>query len=162
IVFAIRLTGALNTGALSASVRALIQRHPSLRTVLLIAESRPTKQLILSSDHEIEIRHVGTQRDGLEAARRAVTDFGNIRIDLANGPLFTAEIVTFSEMDHVFVWGANHFIVDGYSMYLMSRELWLLYREFIRGRSSSLAPLSVTMPDYQIWQDHISRDWHQK
>jgi hypothetical protein len=163
IVFGLHLTGSLDATALRASIQELISRHESLRTILVFDDEGPTHQVAVSGNHNIEVTNVDTAPDNVrETMRKIISEFANRDLDLAKGPLFDARIVTFSNTDHLFVWGINHFIADGHSLNLMSRELWLLYRAFIRGRPSPLAPLPTGFSDYEKWQKRIYRDWYPK
>jgi amino acid adenylation domain-containing protein len=121
------LQGPLDLDVLNTSVRALIQRHESLRSVF---ESTGTRMLVLKdmdlvpelhdlsslseTDRSLRMEAIGTQ--GME------TPF-----DLAHGPLLRMMLFKLDEHHHVLRIIAHHIICDGWSMSILIGDLSRIY-----------------------------------
>jgi hypothetical protein len=157
--FAIRLGGPLNAELLRKSLQEIVARHEVLRARVLL-NGQASRQIIdAPGEFELEILYPDAE---VGSARRIVEELSMRKCDLAFGPLFTAKLLRFAEQDHVLFWAANHLVFDGYSLNLMFRELWLLYREFIRGRPTPFQAPPASFSRYQAWQADIHRAWMQK
>jgi amino acid adenylation domain-containing protein len=59
------------------------------------------------------------------------------------------------EDDWAMLLNMHHIVSDGWSVGVLTTELTALYRAFLEGRPSPLAPLPVQYADYSVWQ----RQW---
>lgn len=162
-VFAVRLTGRLKADLLSRSFEELIGRHELLRARIVL-EDHFSRQIVDElGDYELSVIRVDdVPENGTEMVRSIFEELAHRRCKLVVGPLFDAKLLKCSEQDHVLVWGINHFISDGYSLNVMFRELWLLYREHLGGRPSPLRKLPAQFSDYHGWQRDMYRVWQLK
>jgi amino acid adenylation domain-containing protein len=154
IAGAVRLTGALNRSAIEQSLNEIVRRHQTLRTtfammdgelVQTLAPMRPFNLPVVSlrttpeTERETEMRKLG--------AREAERLF-----DLAQGPLFRAQLLELSEYEHVLLYTMHHIVSDGWSLSIFFRELALLYEAFSKGNSSPLPEPSIQYVDFALWQ----------
>lgn len=125
----LRLKGRLDTGALQAAVQALTDRHDALRAnldpdgeTLCVLDQRPlTFDVLDLASHDPTAREAALA----ERLRLAVeTPFA-----LEHAPLFRAELVRFASDDHQLILTAHHIVCDGWSWWVLVRELAALYRE---------------------------------
>jgi amino acid adenylation domain-containing protein len=156
---AVRLSGALDAGALHRALRELVRRHESLRTVFAERDGEPVQVIIPAgnvtvavddlSALPIEAREAEVQRRAAQAARA--------RFDLSRGPLFRAALLCLAADEHVLLLTLHHAVSDGWSMEVLFRELSALYGAFAAGLPSPLAEPALQYADFARWQrEHLS------
>ncbi|HEV2800034.1 MAG TPA: amino acid adenylation domain-containing protein, partial [Pyrinomonadaceae bacterium] len=154
VPFAVRLTGALDVAALSASLDEIVRRHETLRTTFSTVDGQPV-QLI----HEArpvplpftDMSHLpATERE--EAACELSEAEAGRAFDLAADSLLRARLVRLSEAEHVLVVVMHHIISDGWSTGVLMREFSQLYAAYQAGQPSPLAELPIQYADYAVWQ----------
>ncbi|RKH16116.1 non-ribosomal peptide synthetase, partial [Corallococcus sp. CA047B] len=150
----VRLSGALDVGALRRTFDELVRRHESLRTTFPAQDGQPF-QVVAPSQ---EVAWNLTVLDGVPEAQRE-TELRNqvstqvLRpFDLSQGPLFRVTLVRLSATEHVLVLAMHHIVSDGWSMDVLVREVAALYSAYEEGRASPLPELAVQYADYAAWQ----------
>ncbi|MBX7222932.1 MAG: amino acid adenylation domain-containing protein [Blastocatellia bacterium] len=150
----VRLRGNLDETALENSLQELVRRHESLRTVFRQTEGEPA-QVILSETKVPVLRHDVTHLSGVEQEveiQRFLTKAIEQPFDLAAGPLFRAALVQVTGDEWVLALTMHHIISDGWSLWVLVRELAALYTGFQSGTKPALEPLALQYADYAIWQ----------
>ena len=154
---ALRLRGALDVAALSASLDALVGRHEALRTVFEERGGAPVQVIRAPAAVAlplVELRGVPEAEREAEAERSAAAEA--LRpFDLAHGPLLRATLLRLDEADHVLCVTLHHVVSDGWSMDVLVREVSALYTAFGRGETPHLPELPVQYADFAVWQ----RQW---
>lgn len=151
--FALRLRGSIDIPALQKAFAELVQRHESLRT-RVVSEKGDAWQEIDTSETFTCPAYV-VEEDDQELLLRA-SEFATAAFDLANGPLFKAELIQQQASgDWVLLMNMHHVISDGWSMEILIRDLFALYTSDKLQLPHALPALSVQYADYAIWQ----RDW---
>lgn len=150
----IRLTGTVDEAVMARSLRDLVRRHESLRTVFAGAGEAPY-QLVLDSPAVdvpvVDLRPVPEEcRD--DAIRQRVSALVAEPFDLATGPLVRACLLRVSEIECLLLIVAHHIVTDGWSMDVMLRDLSTRYDASVRGGHDPLMPLPVQYPDFARWQ----------
>jgi len=156
ITTALRLTGALDLGALRHAFDALIARHETLRTTF--SEDDGTAVQVVHPPAPLDIELIELHAGGLscEAQVKALTDSeSQPPFDLRNGPLLRAKLLRVAADEHVLVLTQHHIVSDGWSMGVMVDELIQLYAGHRQGRTVSLPALAIQYADYANWQ----RQW---
>jgi amino acid adenylation domain-containing protein len=152
----LRLRGALHVDALHAAVSELVIRRDALRanfgpdgeTLCILAGD--TFAITLTDLSRLD--PVAAERAMQAAMREAVeTPF-----DLIRGPLFRATLLRLGEADHVLLLTAHHIVCDGWSWWLIVRELGALYAQHLGQGEAALAP-SAAFADYALAQATASR-----
>jgi amino acid adenylation domain-containing protein len=162
---ALRLSGKLEVQALERSFQELLHRHESLRTTFALQEGQPV-QIIHSAGEErertsslltvIDLQGLQPERQEREA-RHLADQEGQRPCDLEQGPLWRTSLLQLEPHEQVLLLTLHHIITDGWSNEVLMRELTTLYRAFVAGQSSPLAPLPIQYADYALWQ----RQWLQ-
>ncbi|WP_375731156.1 condensation domain-containing protein, partial [Azospirillum sp. B506] len=149
IPLALRLTGALDREVLAATLRDVISRHESLRTVFPDRDGTPCQQILAAETvlADLPVIPVGAAELGGALARAAARGF-----DLTGEPPLRACLFALSESSHVLLLLIHHIATDGWSMAPLARDLTLAYRARRRGRAPEFAPLPVQYADYTLWQ----------
>jgi amino acid adenylation domain-containing protein len=137
--FAVRLSGALDRGSLTAALDDLVVRHEALRStlsgdgsVLCIATSG---KMTLSEQDLSRLPEDRRERE-LSGARDRIV---RTPFDLVKGPLIRAELFCLNEREHELVLCAHHVVFDGWSASLLIDELAKLYSARVRGAEPELA-----------------------
>ncbi|WP_330330499.1 amino acid adenylation domain-containing protein [Streptomyces sp. NBC_00536] len=149
IPLAIRLTGALDPGALGAAVTDVVTRHESLRTVFPDTGGRPRQEVRSGADARIPLESVRPAPGELDAELRRAAARG---FDLATELPLRATLFTVSDTEHVLLLTVHHIASDGWSNAPLARDLSVAYAARHAGREPAFAPLPVQYADYTLWQ----------
>ncbi|MFE6663202.1 MupA/Atu3671 family FMN-dependent luciferase-like monooxygenase [Streptomyces sp. NPDC057697] len=145
-VKAIRLRGALDTGALHTALRRLVDRHEVLRTVFRPAGDSAVQLVREAAEPGFEVVD-GTP--GAEAAvREALAAESARRFDLENGPLFVSRVVRTAADEHVLVLSFHHIVVDAASATVLCRDLAAFYRAELDGTDAGLPALTWSYAEH--------------
>ena len=150
------LNGPLDVPALERGLGELIKRHEAFRTMCAVNDVQPI-QIIVPAERTsmpLEIVDLRTipepkrERElqsliALEARRPFALD---------RSPLLHATLFQLAEDRYALLLTTHHFVVDGWSVNVMLRDLSALYDVNSNGRSSSLETLTSRYCDYAKWQ----------
>ncbi len=146
----LHLHGELNVGALRQAVRELPRRHDALRSTfdpdgvtLHVAAAAPELDVPVIDLSEL----TAVERDLAFAAitRRVVSE----PFDLARGPLVRAELVRLTADHHVLVFTGHHIVLDGWSYWVVVKDLAAIYGLATGARSTPL-PDAPSFADYAV------------
>lgn len=157
----VRILGPLDSGALQASIEAVVRRHESLRTRIVESDGHPRQHIDDTCDEhfaEVDLTRVHTLHVE-EEAKRLGREFIEQKVDLSIGPLFDSRLLRLSRREHVLVLGFDHILSDATSYGILSREIWSFYNQAVTGTPPSLPPLPVQFGDFAIWQQRTHRAW---
>jgi amino acid adenylation domain-containing protein len=148
----LHLRGELDVGALRHAVRELPRRHDAFRatfgadgTTLHVAADAPALEvpLVDLSDRPAADRDAAFA----EVTARAVS----APFDVAQGPLIRAELVRLTPDHHVLVFTGHHIVLDGWSYWVIVKDLAALYGIATGARSAPLPP-APSFADYAAAQ----------
>jgi len=145
---ALRLSGPLDVPALTVALTALVARHESLRTTVIVVDGVATQSIADSVDVPLRVVEAPAELD------RVLADEYSRPFDLRKGPLLRALLVRLAAEDHVLLLTAHHVVTDGASMGIMIDELGRLYG------GATLAPPPAQYADYAVWQRGRPLDRH--
>jgi len=154
---AVRLTGRLDSAALSRALDEIVRRHETLRTTFRTVAGQPVQVIAPAHPLSLTVIDLAGQPDPEAEAQRLARDLARQPFDLAAGPLLRARLFRLGEADHVAVLVLHHIIADAWSMGVLVRELAALYAAFAAGRPSPLPDLPIQYADFARWQ----RNWLQ-
>src|ERR1700716_3641921 len=161
LVRAFRITGPLNTNALSSAVRAVIRRHESLRTVFESVDGAARQVVLSDVDVQIPILNLSDLPEGEREreALRIASEEGKKPFDLTRGPLLRTALLQLSRDQYILVLAMHHVITDGWSISILFRELAHCYEAYTSGREPDLPELPVHYAEYAQWQrEYITGD----
>jgi amino acid adenylation domain-containing protein len=153
---AMRIRGALNSDALAAALRSILNRHEILRTVFPVIDGRPV-QLVTESHIDLTIVDLRSEPESQRKARARDILRTEARrpFDLTQGPVARAHLIRLDAADQVFMLNLHHIVCDNWSFGILWRELITLYDAYLAGQPSLLAPPAIQSADFAIWQ----REW---
>jgi non-ribosomal peptide synthetase component F len=137
------LQGDLNVSALEQACRMLVKRHTSLRTSFLTSANREPLQIVWQNVNlPWEQQDWRTLSQESQAARLGayLRDDRRRGFDLSKAPLMRCLLIRVSESCYWLVWSFHHLLLDGWSVALLRREVFDLYKPICRGVTPGLEP----------------------
>jgi Condensation domain len=148
---ALRLRGVLDRDALERSLRTVIERHESLRTVIVPGGAEPLQRAMEEWSFELELVP-GTEAE-LDGQLR---DLSRRPFDLTCDLMLRATLVELGGEDHMLLLGMHHIAADAHSDTVLFTELAECYAADRGGRPAELAALPIQYADYAVWQrEHL-------
>ncbi|MGB3465730.1 MAG: condensation domain-containing protein, partial [Cyclobacteriaceae bacterium] len=152
----VRLRGRYDVSLFQRSFDYVIGRHEILRTVFREDSNREVRQYILSVESlGFEIGYhdfSGSSADAVSQAGAYIESDSHLPFDLESGPLMRASLLRTGEEEYVFYFNMHHIISDGWSMDVLSDEVFTCYRAIEQGSDPDLNALRIQYRDYAAWQ----------
>ena len=152
---ALRLSGALDTGALGRAIDGLVARHEAMRTRLVVnTGGHPVQVIDPPQPRRLEVVDLsGLEPEKAQIQLREFMDIEALRpFTLAAGPLLRIWLLRMADDEHVLLLVVHHTVFDGWSAGVFVRELAALYRQEAGGEPAGLAALPVQFADYALWE----------
>ncbi|MFF8691277.1 amino acid adenylation domain-containing protein [Streptomyces sp. NPDC015144] len=156
VPFALRVSGALDTGALDTALTRLVARHEILRTRYVADDDGEPAQIVdpptpvRATVHDLRhITDLGERHQEASEFARAETARP---FDLAAGPLLRAHLVRLADEEAHLLLTVHHIACDGWSEPVMARELREGYRAATAGTAPEDTRLPVQYADFSVWQ----------
>jgi amino acid adenylation domain-containing protein len=149
-----RLSGRLNTAALTKAFTQLVFRHESLRTVFTLVDGEP-RQRIQSMEEAgealniIDYRHEAAPEN---AAKEFADELFAQPFNLQHGPLMKAALLQIADDDFLLACSVHHIIFDDWSLQVMGGEIIEMYNAFSAEQPLKLQPLNIQYRDFATWQ----------
>ncbi|NGO73890.1 condensation domain-containing protein, partial [Streptomyces boncukensis] len=154
--FVVRLTGALDAGALESAVRDVVARHESLRTLIETdAGGVPSQRVVPVAEAVPDVPLVEVAPGELDGA---VARAAQHAFDLAAEIPVRARLFRTAAEEHVLLLLIHHIACDGSSMGPLARDLSTAYGARVRGAEPQWAELPVQYADYTMWQRELLGD----
>ncbi|THA24433.1 aminotransferase class III-fold pyridoxal phosphate-dependent enzyme [Streptomyces sp. RKND-216] len=145
----LRLTGPLDTEALTAALGDVVARHEPLRTVFEERRGVPRQHILPVEDVPAALAKRTLEPAELDAAVRQAAAHP---FDLADEVPLKGSLFELGEQDHVLLLVLHHAAGDGWSLPVLARDLTTAYTARRAGRAPDWAPLEVQYADYTLWQ----------
>ncbi|MBM7586117.1 amino acid adenylation domain-containing protein [Bacillus pakistanensis] len=157
IPFAFQISGNLHYGNFEKSLRAVLKRHESLRTIFEAENGEPYQIIQNQVDrHYTFINYENeSEADRLQKLNTLISEKSWEPFDLTKGPLFRAYLIKMTETDHTLLFVIHHIIFDGWSGEILLKEINDHYSAFQQGKDVSLANLDIQYSDYAQWQKEL-------
>lgn len=137
------LRGELDAGVFEGAWNDLVARHPILRTAFAWEGlERPLQ--VVHGQVDVPFRHEDL-RDLPDREARRVVETESLRdrrrgFELDQAPLQRFILFRLSSDTHLLLWSHHHLLLDGWSLSLVLRDVFELYRGRCEGRPSSVPP----------------------
>ncbi|HTJ30691.1 MAG TPA: amino acid adenylation domain-containing protein, partial [Acidobacteriaceae bacterium] len=157
MLFLLHLRGSFDVDAMAESLRRIVLRHESLRTVFAQEEGVP--YAITQAGASWKMEQLAYPRKPGETLQQAAARYGadvlKEPFDLAKGPLFRACLLEIAPDEAMLTLVMHHIISDGWSTGVLVREIVANYAALAAGSALEVKPLPVQYGDYAAWQ----RNW---
>ncbi|OKH98938.1 hypothetical protein A6A06_25375 [Streptomyces sp. CB02923] len=154
IPLAVRLTGALDVGALEAAWGDVVTRHETLCTRYPEDSGTARQEILAAVPVRIPVTAVTEETVDESLAAEAARGFR-----LATEMPWRIGLFEVSPDDHVLLVVVHHIAADGWSMGILMRDLSTAYAARSDGRAPGWAPLPVQYADFTVWQrDLLTQD----
>ncbi|MFI7241468.1 condensation domain-containing protein [Streptomyces qinglanensis] len=147
---AYRLTGPLDTAALTEALAYVVQRHEVLRSQVTVTEQGDPRlrAAFTAADIPPAVHDVTASPDPVAEAHRLTEHYADTRFELERGPLLRLWLAELGERDHVLGLVVHHILFDRDSLDIFSRELSAAYRAAAGGAAPDLVPLAAQYADF--------------
>lgn len=146
---AARIRTAVDEDALDRAVRAVLDRHPALRTLFVEVGGSPRQVILDEPVYEFLVVD-GTDLDD-EQAREELAVHGHTPLDLDNGLLVRVVLMTRGPADHYLLVLVHHIASDAASADVMIRELQEFYDGADPAGRSPVAPYTEFVEWERQW-----------
>lgn len=151
----IYLTGKYDIDLFKKAMKAVVDRHEILRTVIVQNEKEEVRQLVLEKDQfSYDTMYVDLQQypNANEQAEKRIQEDIVIPFDLEQGPLFRAKLFKLADQQYLFYANIHHIISDGWSLSVLDRDIMTFYKAFKTNTVPELPELPIQYKDYSVWQ----------
>lgn len=152
------LKGPIDTDIMAQSYEVLIDRHESFRSTF----SRKGDEICLqnSARGRFEIKDISelSDKEQQKYLKNLYDNIATSPMDLEEGPLIFAWLITLNAETHQLVFAAHHSICDGWSFGLLLKELAQIYSEGGVGTSLPKAPSFFDFAEQNFANQIINKD----
>ncbi|NVJ28425.1 amino acid adenylation domain-containing protein, partial [Myxococcus sp. AM011] len=150
---AMELEGPLDVAALESSLRLLLERHASLRSVFVPEDGRPVLQVRPLPPRVLQREDLASTSADINATLSArVREEASRAFPLAEGPLYRFRLFRLAPERHVLLLVLHHLLVDGVSVDILLRELAVAYTALSQHQEPALPSVTLTQADVAAWQ----------
>lgn len=159
ITRAARIRSPLDVGALERALRALVRRHPALRTRLPSERGEPVGEVVAWDGPVLEHRDAGGGPEGQGGGKDIADLDSDARrgFDLERGPLFRVSLYSRASEDHILLLSVHHIVADLWSLSVLVDDLIRLYAAESTGTPvhlPELVPTTTVVRDIQARLDY--------
>lgn len=142
-----RITGPIRLSNLETAFLKLGQRHESLRTCFQNSDGWHPKQGVMQTSRvHLEHRHISDAQEAAQALEKLRTH----RYDLERGDCLQVMLLQQSPNISYLLLGTHTMVLDGFSIYVLMKDLLRLYEDDSTFRS---VPASSTIPQYPAFAE---------
>ena len=147
------LTGELQKAAMQRAWQQVVDRHEPLRTLFVWeGQEKPlqvVRRRVMLPWEELDWR--GLSADEQSAKLAAFLQADRQRgFDLAQAPLMRLALIRLEESHYELIWSHHHLLMDGWSSFLILKDVRAIYQALSEGRDYRLEPLRPYR-DYINW-----------
>ncbi|WP_313917195.1 non-ribosomal peptide synthetase [Tahibacter sp.] len=148
------LEGELDLRALRGAIDAVVRRHESLRTVVVLRDEQPELRVLDTVDVPfLEIDLCGQSRAAQAAEmERIVRGDALAPFALDRDSMLRATLVRVEVSRYELLLTTHHIATDGWSLDVFVAELGAQYGAQLGGHEAALPPLPLEYTDFAIWQ----------
>ena len=156
-----RLHGVVNQDALASSLRLIIERHETLRTLITESEDGHPVGILAAVPNQSDILDI-TDVSRLERSNpeecddlvaELVSEEASAPFNLETDIPFRARLIAINSTEHILLLTMHHHAGDGTSWRIIGDELKLAYTAFDLGQSPKLPELQIQYSDWAHWQE---------
>ncbi|MFK7785143.1 MAG: amino acid adenylation domain-containing protein, partial [Crocinitomicaceae bacterium] len=154
------LTERVDQVLLQKALKATVSRHEILRTSFKQNDQGELRQWVeQSGNHEVEIivTDFSKEEDKVTRMEKFLEEEALVPFDLKTATLYKVGLIKLAEEEYVFYYTLHHIVSDGWSMEVLSDDVFSLYSKWktnpeLLGDVSDLNELKIQYKDYAAWQ----------
>ena len=147
------LSGPLNVPALERSLNELVRRHEILRTTYVSRDGGPVQFINPATPLALPVDDLSglclAERE--VEVRQLIVEESSRPFDLARLPIMRTRLLRLGRQEHIILFTVHHIATDGWSLGVLTDELLMIYRAYIKGQPSPLPELPIQYSDYAVW-----------
>lgn len=145
----LELNGNVSIPMIEESFKKLVERHQTLRTVILKSEEGLGYQQVCSSDQwKLNVK----KEISTEALEKDILIFSSKAFDLSTDYMLKACMYHTGVNEYTLAIVVHHIASDGWSEGILINELITIYNLLQKGEKVKLSPLPLNYVDYSLWQ----------
>ncbi|TQF02414.1 amino acid adenylation domain-containing protein [Kitasatospora acidiphila] len=148
LALALGLDGPLDRAALDATLRALTDRHPALRTAFVEQDGALRQQIADQVELTLRTADFSQESETDQLLAEHFTAAQQEPFPLDQAPLLRPTLLRLAEQRHVLLLVMHHSVSDGVSADVLAGEFELLYAACATGQPDPLPQLSLAYPDF--------------
>ncbi len=150
--FYFKFVGKLDEGIFEQAVSTIVERHTTLRTVIIDTEDGAFQKVLPENIQGLEI---------IEADNENIDDIlfkeSTYQFDLEKGDLTRFKLFKLSAEEYIFCITQHHIIGDAWSVGVFLSELSIIYNSMINNTQPNLNKIKIGFGDYAVWQEEYLR-----
>jgi amino acid adenylation domain-containing protein len=147
------LTGCLQKLAMQRAWQQVVDRHHALRALFVWqAREKPlqvVRRRVTLPWEELDWRGLSADEQNAKLAAFLQSDRQR-GFDLAQAPLMRLALIRLGENHHELIWSNHHLLIDGWSSFLILKDVMTVYQAICDGRDCRLEPVRPYR-DYINW-----------
>jgi surfactin family lipopeptide synthetase C len=147
------IEGSLSVDNFMAACQKVVDRHSILRTAFAGAKQGKLLQVVgkkVKLPFEILDMTDCSEENQQEKLTRLRLNESKIRFELGKAPLMRIKLIRLAAERFHFIWTHHHLLLDGWSVPIVLREVFLCYEAFRNGKTPALPP-PHPFRDYIAW-----------
>ncbi|WP_245816153.1 non-ribosomal peptide synthase/polyketide synthase [Rhodococcus maanshanensis] len=154
--FVVRLSGAVDPGALAAALTDVVERHESLRTVFPDSDTGAHQVVIPSSEIDLGADADRFTEPTTEAELpQRLADFAGAGFDVTNEIPIRIRVFALGKQELAVAMVLHHIAADGMSWAVLARDVMVAYTARSEGIAPAWSPLTAQYADYSLWQREL-------
>ncbi|HET8708020.1 MAG TPA: amino acid adenylation domain-containing protein, partial [Pseudomonadales bacterium] len=161
----LRIRGHFNVEAMREAFQELVRRHEILRTTFVIDNGSATQFIRDQAKWFLDVRDLSAlpEAEREPEVRKLAIDEATRAFDLVlahelktrRTRLLRTRVLKLADDHHILLMTMHHIVSDGWSMWVLVKEIAALYEAFLNGEPSPLPELPVQYADYAAWQRRL-------
>ncbi|PSL44992.1 amino acid adenylation domain-containing protein [Chitinophaga niastensis] len=148
----LKLKGKLNTACLHNALKALVNRHEVLRTVIAHEDGIPYQRILDKDSWQLTVTDAPLYRKDTLVLQSYINQLMAAPFDLTEDHPLRAYLVVLGEEEYLLELTLHHIACDGWSADIILKELAALYNAYVDNTDIILPSLPIQYADYAIWQ----------
>lgn len=154
IVGVVTVRGRFDNELYYRALKAVVDRHESLRTAILAEEGHPYQEVRDSFEPErLEYDLTNLPESERKIRSDALVSELSLRVfPLSEGCLIRSAVLRHSQNEHRILVVMHHIAADGWSTSILLCEVLAVQKGLLENRAAELRPLEIQYPDFAYWK----------
>ena len=152
------LNGDFDLKSMESAFVALVKRQQVLSTVYQVDRDQNGFQIIKDvNEFTLSYSDLSTvsEEEALVIIKQELNNEADRPFDISSDIMLRGKIFRLNDSRHVLAVTTHHIASDGWSVGVLTKELFELYQAIIENRTDSLPPLPFQYADYASWQRNL-------